>query len=179
GLVVVAGTEAIVGSAPVALAGVAGGLQQTGFQLGGVLGTTVFSTLMSARVGSVLTDRLAGAGVPADLLPGLAGRTGDVAQGAGPVPPRAPGRLARAITTGAHLAFMDGFREALLVGSMIALAAAAVALLVGRGTGHPAADHLGADHLGADLPAPDQAGAHHPVPDHPGRGEPARWTGAA
>src|SRR5262249_28718454 len=49
GLVVVAGTEAIVGSAPVALAGVAGGLQQTGFQLGGGRGTTGVSTLVSAR----------------------------------------------------------------------------------------------------------------------------------
>ena len=145
GLIVVAGTEAIVGNAPVALAGVAGGVQQTGFQLGGVLGTTVFSTLMSARVGDVLVGRLVEAGVPADLAPGLAGAREYVAQGAAPVPAGAPEPLARAITAGSHLAFMDGFHTALVVGTVIALAAAAVALLVRpRGAGAPAADRAAA-----------------------------------
>jgi EmrB/QacA subfamily drug resistance transporter len=136
GLVVVAGTEAIVGNAPVSLAGVAGGVQQTGFQLGGVLGTTVFSTLMATRVGDVLIGRLTGAGVPADVAQGLSGAGEYVAQGIAPVPPGAPAALADAVTTGAHLAFMDGFHAALLVGAAVALVAAAVALLVRRGEEH-------------------------------------------
>src|SRR5262249_58263418 len=49
GLVVVAGTEAIVGNAPVALAGVAGGLQQTGFQVGGGVRSTGFTRVIAAR----------------------------------------------------------------------------------------------------------------------------------
>ncbi|MEV4255076.1 MFS transporter, partial [Spirillospora sp. NPDC049652] len=47
GMVIVAGTEAIVGNAPAHLAGVAGGLQQTASQIGGVLGTSVLGVLLS------------------------------------------------------------------------------------------------------------------------------------
>ena len=47
GFILTAGTEAIVGNAPVQLAGVAGGLQQTAFQIGGVLGTSVLGTILS------------------------------------------------------------------------------------------------------------------------------------
>ena len=65
GLVVVASTEAIVGNTPPALAGVAGGLQSTFMQLGGVLGSAVLGTVLSSRVGTVLVDKLTGAGVPA------------------------------------------------------------------------------------------------------------------
>ena len=133
GFVLVSSTEAIVGNAPVHLAGLAGGIQQTAAQLGGVLGTTVFGTLLATRVDDVLLDKLTGAGVPADVAPGLATAGDYVAQGVAPVPPDAPQPLADAITNGSHLAFMSGFQSALTAGAIIALAAAAAALLVKRG----------------------------------------------
>jgi EmrB/QacA subfamily drug resistance transporter len=133
GLVVVAGTEAIVGNAPVSMAGLAGGVQQTGFQLGGVLGTTVFASVMSARVGSVLPHRLAQAGVPDQVANAASGATGYVAQGASaPVPPGSPAALTRAVADGSHLAFMDGFHTALTAGAIVALVATALALLIRR-----------------------------------------------
>jgi EmrB/QacA subfamily drug resistance transporter len=141
GLVVVAGTEAIVGSAPVELGGLAGGVQQTGFQLGGVLGTTVFATVMSTRVGHALPGRLAEAGAPGGLAHGAAGY---VAQGASaPVPPGSPDALARAVATGSHLAFMDGFHTALTAGAVVALVATGLALLIRRGD--PVRSELAAD----------------------------------
>jgi EmrB/QacA subfamily drug resistance transporter len=133
GLIVVAGTEAIVGNAPVHLAGVAGGLQQTAFQVGGVMGTTVLGTILSNRVGHVLVDRLTGAGVPPAAAHQLSGAARFVGQGVAPVPPGTPGPTARAITTGSHLAFMDGFQTSLAVASAVALVAALVAFLVRRG----------------------------------------------
>ncbi|MCW2889084.1 MAG: drug resistance transporter, EmrB/QacA subfamily [Streptosporangiaceae bacterium] len=133
GMIIVAGTEAIVGNAPAQLAGVAGGLQQTASQIGGVLGTAVLGTILSTRVGNVLTDRLTGAGVPTEAAHQLQGTTQYVAQGVAPVPPGTPGPLARSITSGSHLAFMDGFQSSMVVASAVALAAVLVALLVRRG----------------------------------------------
>ncbi|HEU5160561.1 MAG TPA: MFS transporter [Streptosporangiaceae bacterium] len=133
GLVVVAGTEAIVGNAPVHLAGVAGGLQQTAFQVGGVMGTTVLGTILASRVGDVLVDRLTGAGLPSAAAEQLSGSARFVGQGVAPVPPGASGQTAQAITTGSHLAFMDGFQTALAVASVVAVIAALVAFMVRRG----------------------------------------------
>jgi EmrB/QacA subfamily drug resistance transporter len=137
GFVIVAGTEAIVGNAPEHLAGVAGGLQQTASQLGGVLGTAVLGTILSSRVGDVLVDRLIGAGLPAPAAEQLGGTTDFVSQGVAPVPPGADAQVAEAITTGSHLAFMDGFQTSLAVGATVAAVAAFAALLVKRGVQSP------------------------------------------
>jgi EmrB/QacA subfamily drug resistance transporter len=133
GFVIVAGTEAIVGNAPAEMAGVAGGLQQTAAQIGGVLGTSVLGTILSTRVGDVLYGRLTDAGVPGPAAEQLEGAGGLVSQGVAPVPPGTPGAAADAITTGSHLAFMDGFQSSLTVAGAVALVAVLAALLVRRG----------------------------------------------
>ncbi|MBW8484390.1 MFS transporter [Actinomadura parmotrematis] len=141
GMLIVAGTEAIVGNAPEHLAGVAGGLQQTASQLGGVLGTAVLGTLLSGRVGDVLYGRLTEQGVPAAAAERLAGQSGLVSQGVAPVPPGSTGRAAQEITAGSHLAFMDGFQTSMTVAGAVSAVAVAAALLVrrGRATGGAAA----------------------------------------
>jgi hypothetical protein len=133
GFVIVSATEAIVGNAPVELAGVAGGIQQTGMQLGGVLGTTVLGTIMATTVGNVLVGRLTGAGTPAPVAAQLGGTKAYVAQGVAPVPPGAPAPLAHAITNGSHLAFLDGFHTSLTIGAIVTVVAALGALVVRRG----------------------------------------------
>jgi EmrB/QacA subfamily drug resistance transporter len=133
GFVIVAGTEAIVGNAPVELAGVAGGLQQTGMQLGGVLGTTIFGTVMATEVGDVLFGKLTGAGLPPVIARQFDTAKEYVAQGVAPVPAGTPAPIAHAITTGSHLAFMSGFTTSLVIGSIVALVAAIGALGVRRG----------------------------------------------
>ncbi len=50
GFMMVAATQAILGNAPVDKAGVASGVQQSMTQLGGVLGTSVFGTLLASSV---------------------------------------------------------------------------------------------------------------------------------
>lgn len=133
GFVLTAGTEAIVGNAPAHLAGVAGGLQQTAFQVGGVLGTSVLGTILSTRVGHVLIARLTGSGLPAPAAEKLFGTKDFVAQGVAPVPSGTPASVAHAITNGSHLAFMDGFQTSMAVAAAVALVAALAALLVHRG----------------------------------------------
>ncbi|GAB2586121.1 MFS transporter [Microlunatus antarcticus] len=54
GMVMTARAEAIVGNAPVELAGVEGGLQATALQLGGVLGTAVLAAVVSLGVSNTL-----------------------------------------------------------------------------------------------------------------------------
>ncbi|GLZ78884.1 MFS transporter [Actinorhabdospora filicis] len=136
-LVMVAGTEAIIGNAPARLAGIAGGLQQTAGQLGGVLGTSILGVLLVNRVGDVLAPDLIKAGVPEQMAnaPELAQAIPFVAQGIAPINEKVPVELHAPITTGAHNAFMEGFSHSLTVAAIVAVAGAVAALLVRKGQG--------------------------------------------
>jgi len=134
GLVVVASTEAIVGNTPPALAGVAGGMQSTFMQLGGVLGSAVLGSVLASRVGGVLVDKLVGAGVPASVAPRFESATQFVSQGVAPVDAQvAKAGLAQAVTEGSHAAFMSGLHMALIVAAALALLGACLAPLIRRG----------------------------------------------
>jgi EmrB/QacA subfamily drug resistance transporter len=133
GLVVVASTEAIVGNTPVELAGVAGGVQSTFMQLGGVLGSAVLGSVLASRVGSVLVDHLTAAGVPSKAANQMLQAKEFVSQGVAPVPKGTPAAAAQAITSGSHAAFMSGLHVALLVAVIISLAGAFLAPFIRRG----------------------------------------------
>jgi EmrB/QacA subfamily drug resistance transporter len=132
GLVLTASSDAIIGNADVDDAGVAGGLQSTAVQLGGVLGTTLLGSVMSGRVGSVLVTKLVDAGTPAPIAAKLATAKELVAQGVSPTPPALPAPLARAITQGSHDAFMVGLHASMIVAAAAAAAGTLLALLVRR-----------------------------------------------
>lgn len=135
GLVVVASTEAIVGNTPPELAGVAGGLQATFTQLGGVLGSAVLGSVLASRVGGVLVEKLVGAGVPADVAPGFLSAKEYVSQGVAPVDAAVTkAGLAQAVTDGSHAAFMSGLHVALVVAAVLALIGALLAPLIRRGS---------------------------------------------
>ena len=137
GMVISASTEAIVGNVDVDLAGVAGGLQNTAVQLGGVLGTAVLGSVLAGRVGSVLYVKLTNAGVPSGVATQLQASKELVGQGVAPVPPGATGDLATAITNGSHAAFMSGLHTSMFVAAMVTLLGAALAPLVRRGSPVP------------------------------------------
>jgi EmrB/QacA subfamily drug resistance transporter len=113
GMVMTAGADAVVGSAPVRLAGVAGGLQATSLQLGGALGTAVLAAVVtagtSARLGGVT----------------FAGDEG-VRQGL------VPDGLDPATTALAQDAFLGGLHTAFVVAAAVALLAAVAAALLVR-----------------------------------------------
>jgi EmrB/QacA subfamily drug resistance transporter len=133
GMVISASTEAIVSNVDIDHAGIAGGLQATAIQLGGVLGTAVLGSLLAGRVGSVLIDKLTNAGVPSDLAQQLLASKEVVGQGIAPVPPGTSDSLAAAITSGSHAAFMSGLHFAMLIAAAVSLIGAALAPLIRRG----------------------------------------------
>jgi EmrB/QacA subfamily drug resistance transporter len=146
GLVIVASTQAIVGNAPVDLGGVAGGLQTTANQLGGVLGTAVLGSVLASRVGSTLFSHLTSAGVPDGVAHQLAGAKEAVAQG---IAPPAPPGLAEQVLTASQAAFLDGLHAAILVGAVLAFVGAGLGLLVNRGEAQAVA--------GVPAPAPSRS----------------------
>ncbi|MFD6134250.1 MFS transporter [Isoptericola sp. NPDC060257] len=110
GMTVTAGAEAIVGSAPVHLAGVAGGFQSTCIQIGGALGTAVMSAVVAAKVHA----GTAGLGLDDGALQGLA--QGSVPAGLDDVAARA-----------AEGAYVSGVHAAFLVAAVVAVVVAVVA----------------------------------------------------
>jgi EmrB/QacA subfamily drug resistance transporter len=99
GLVVTSATDAIVGDVSEDEAGVAGGIQTTSIQLGGVLGTAVCGSILAASVSAALEPALTTHGVPHALNAttdprrrhGVAG-TGTRPQGRAPLPGRSDHR---------------------------------------------------------------------------------------
>jgi EmrB/QacA subfamily drug resistance transporter len=140
GLMITASSEAIVGNAPVSDAGVAGGIQSTATQLGGVMGTAILGSVLTTQVSASLVRKLVGAGAPATIAHQLkaAGAAELVGQGLAPTLAHVPTKLQVAISTGSHLAFMSGLHTALVVSAIIAFASAALALAVRRGRQVPA-----------------------------------------
>ncbi len=133
GLVVVASTDAIVANAPVDEAGVAGGIQTTAVQLGGVVGTAILGSVLATQVGAVLARSLHAAGVPSSIARQLAAAKELVGQGATPALKGASPALAHAVATGSHAAFMSGLHTALLVAAIVSFLGVAAGLLIRRG----------------------------------------------
>jgi MFS family permease len=151
GLVVTSATDAIVGDVSEDEAGVAGGIQTTSIQLGGVLGTAVCGSILAASVAAALKPALSARGVSHALTERLSREGAVVSQGLAPIPHNATRRLADAITAGSHAAFMTGLHATMLVAGFVALAGAAMGPLLrptrpsgdeqlGRGPGAHAQD---------------------------------------
>ncbi|MER7008068.1 MFS transporter [Dactylosporangium sp. NPDC000555] len=135
GMVVVAGTEAVVGTAPVEHSGVAGGLQTTANQLGGVLGTTVFGTVIATIVARTLPAALGRADVPDVIAEQVVVHKGLAEQGIAPLgalnlTAQLNDPTAAAITRATEGAFMSGMHTVMWIGAGIALASALLALLM-------------------------------------------------
>ena len=139
--VMVGATDVIVGNAPVALAGVASGLQSTAMQLGGTLGTAVLGALMSAKISNTLPASWHAAHLPALSTAQLAQVESAVSVGAAPVTRSTPARAADVITQISHDTFVAGMHNTFLVAAVVALAGALIALIANRGNG--AGAHVG------------------------------------
>ncbi|MGW8529755.1 MULTISPECIES: MFS transporter [Nocardiopsidaceae] len=139
-LIMTGATAAIIGNAPVRLAGVASAVQQAAMQLGGSLGTAVLGAVMSATIVSTLPGHFAGAGLAEPSADDLVDMQSVVAQGGAVLPEGASPEVAAAVTQASNLAFMDGLHLAFTIAAAVMLAAAALSLLMrsGRMTDGPA-----------------------------------------
>jgi hypothetical protein len=134
GLVVVASSEAIVGNAPVERGGVAGGLQSTANQLGGVLGTAILGSILAGKVGSSLPSVMQAHNVSGSAARQLTAGKQSIAQGLTPKLHGVAGSAHAHAVAASHDAFMNGLHAALLVAAVVAFAGVLVALVVQRGT---------------------------------------------
>jgi hypothetical protein len=150
--VIVGATDVIVGNAPVQLAGVAGGLQSTAFQVGGTLGTAVLGAVMSAKVSTLLPATWRAAHLPALTSVQLAEVKGAVVVGMAPLSHGTPRELASVITHISHVTFVSGMHAAFLVAAAVALAGAVIGMLTRRGDPAPqsAEERVGAAERTAD-----------------------------
>ncbi|MFD4787104.1 MFS transporter [Streptomyces sp. NPDC058459] len=141
--VMVGATEVIVGNAPMALSGVAGGLQQAAMQIGGSLGTAVLGAVMASKVDSDLAGNWTGAGLPPLTPAQLAQASQAVQVGVAPVTRQTPPPLIAKITDVAHDTFISGMSLASLVAAGVAAVAILVALLTRRGVNAEAGAGVG------------------------------------
>ena len=153
GLTVVASTEAIVGNAPVEVGGVAGGLQTTANQLGGVLGTAILGSVLSGTVGSSLLGALHRQGITGVGAQRLLAAKQAISQGQAPVAASTSPALRAHIVAASHDAFMSGLHTALLVAAILSFAGAAVALLVEGGAAGAGAGAGAGEQSPADTPS--------------------------
>jgi EmrB/QacA subfamily drug resistance transporter len=93
GLIITSTTQAIVGNVSVDRGGVAGGLQSTANQLGGVLGTSVLGSILVSSVGSVLAAKLSEAGVHGATARAVLAQKDIVGSGLAPISARMPHEL--------------------------------------------------------------------------------------
>jgi predicted MFS family arabinose efflux permease len=133
GMVMSASSDTIVGNAPVADAGVAGGLQATSLQVGGALGTSVLVSLIGSRVGATLGPALTSAGVPERTARQLEAAKDAVSMGVAPVSTGMPAQLREAVAAGSGHAFMNGLHAAALTTGVLCAAGALTAVLGLRG----------------------------------------------
>jgi hypothetical protein len=128
GLTMAPATESIMGSLPLARAGVGSAINDTTRELGGAVGVAVIGSVFSSVYGSRIVDALHGQ--PARLAAGAKGSLGAALA----IASRLPGDAGRVFAGLARHAFVDGFHTALVVGALTTLAGlvAVVAYLPAR-----------------------------------------------
>ncbi|MGH9116339.1 MAG: MFS transporter [Acidimicrobiales bacterium] len=120
-LVMAPATESIMGSLPLAKAGVGSAVNDTTRQVGGALGIAVLGSLLAGSYSGSMRDALASAPVP--LPAGLANAAAEQLGGALTVAQQLGGAAGQALADTARLAFVDGIGVSLLVGAAVLLIA--------------------------------------------------------
>ena len=130
GFLQTAATQTVLGNAPVRMAGVAGGLQQTALQVGGALGTSVLGAVIAGRVTASFLDKLLALGIPAAAAQSIAQYHDAVAQGIPPISAKMPFLLQAGTVQASFSSFTQALDTAFTVAAGIAFAAALIALFV-------------------------------------------------
>jgi EmrB/QacA subfamily drug resistance transporter len=118
-------TDSIMGSLPLAKAGVGSAVNDTTRQVGGALGVAVVGSVFTSIYGSQIADSLSGQGLPASLVAQAKDSVG-AAMGAAAQLGGAAGERLQALAADA---FMGGFSAALRVGAVVTLVGLVVTLV--------------------------------------------------
>jgi hypothetical protein len=118
-------TDSIMGSLPLAKAGVGSAVNDTTRQIGGAVGVAVVGSVFSSVYGAQIADSIAGQPVPPDVANGIKDSVGFALQAAARIGGSAGAELADA----ARAAFIDGFHAGLIVGGVVAAIGAVCVVL--------------------------------------------------
>jgi EmrB/QacA subfamily drug resistance transporter len=128
GLTMAPATESIMGSLPLAKAGVGSAVNDTTRQVGGALGVAVIGSVLASIYGNQMQDFLAGkpvsSGTSTAIQESLGAALGYAHQIAGQAP-----ELAQSLVTTAQDAFVEAFQAGALVGAGVALVGAFLAAI--------------------------------------------------
>jgi MFS transporter, DHA2 family, multidrug resistance protein len=126
-LVMPPATESIMGSLPLAKAGVGSAVNDTTRQVGGALGVAVLGSVMSSTYGPRVSDAISGLPVSSEQASAIHDQIGAAIRAAGEIG-GAPGR---ALADAASRGFADGMSTAFIIGAAaLALGAVIVALFL-------------------------------------------------
>jgi EmrB/QacA subfamily drug resistance transporter len=158
-LVMAPATESIMGSLPLAKAGVGSAVNDTTRQVGGALGVAVLGSLLASSYSGTVRDALAGTPVPADVVDLAADQLGGALQAAAQI----GGSAGQTLADVAKGAFVDGIGVSLIVGAVVILLAAVGVFLFlpARAAGRSVAPHgspAGGDRRDDERPDDDRAG---------------------
>jgi EmrB/QacA subfamily drug resistance transporter len=118
-------TESIMGSLPLAKAGVGSAVNDTTRQVGGAVGVAVIGSVFNSLYTSTVSDRLAPLALPADVVDRAKDSIGAALTAANGV----GGANGTAIADAARRGFLDGMHTGLVVGAVAAAAGVIVTLL--------------------------------------------------
>jgi EmrB/QacA subfamily drug resistance transporter len=125
-LVMAPATDSVMGSLPLAKAGVGSAVNDTTRQVGGALGVAIIGSVVSSVYGSKIVDFFRGTGAPKAAIEGAKNSLGGAFGVASD--PRAKG-IASALRATANSAFVDAFHWGAIVGACVLAVGALVVVL--------------------------------------------------
>jgi len=152
-------TTAIMGSLPLAKAGVGSAVNDTTRQIGGAVGVAVLGSVFASIYGSQVGDAVVGKGLPPAAVAGAKDSLGFALV----VGDRIGGVAGEAFATAARSAFVDGFHAGLWVGAGAALLGAIAALLWLPARARPEDEESQAAEFGIEHAAPERPVVPEPV----------------
>jgi EmrB/QacA subfamily drug resistance transporter len=152
GLTMAPATESIMGSLPLAKAGVGSAVNDTTRQVGGALGVAIIGSVLASTYGTQVGDAVAGQPLPSGVANEAQNSLGFALETAG----RLGGPAGDALATTARTAFVDGMHQGFVLAAVVAFVGAIVALVwlparARRATGGGEAER---DAVQAPAPAP-------------------------
>jgi EmrB/QacA subfamily drug resistance transporter len=159
GLTMAPATESIMGSLPLAKAGVGSAMNDTTRQVGGALGVAIIGSVLSSTYGSQVGDAAAKQQLPS----GVAGEVQNSLGFALETANRVGGPAGEALATTARTAFVDAMHQGFLVAAAVALAGAIIAFVWLPARARSATEELEAEYeaeraQAEPAPAPAPAG---------------------
>jgi EmrB/QacA subfamily drug resistance transporter len=160
GLTMAPATESIMGSLPLAKAGVGSAVNDTTRQVGGALGVAIIGSVFASTYDSKVGDAVAGQQLPAGAASDAKNSLGFALQTASQI----GGPAGNALASTARTAFVDGMHQGYLVGAAVLILGAIAALIWLPARARRPVEELEAEYEARHPAAPDGAPDETPTP---------------